>query len=98
MKILALEMENSTNGKKEIQPFLKEEAQTVWRLTQAGQVREIYFDAERHTAVIVLEAEGKSEAEKIFGELPLAREGFIRFEIIPLAPYDGYTKLFNYDG
>jgi len=94
MKILALERENPVGEKKEIQPFLREEALAVWRLTQAGQMREIYFNAERHTAVIMLEAEGKSEAEKLLGELPLVREGFIHFELIPLAPYDGYARLF----
>ncbi len=94
MKILALEVENDLNIPNEIQPFLKEEALTVWRLTQAGQVREVYFDAERHTAVIVLEASGTAEAEQILAQLPLVREGFIRFEIVPLVPYDGFARLF----
>ena len=95
MKILALEVENALIIPNEIQPFLKEEARTVWRLTQAGQLREIYFDAERHTAVIILEASGTAEAKQILAQLPLVREGFIAFELVPLAPYDGYARLFN---
>jgi hypothetical protein len=44
--------------------------------------------------VIILEAANIKEAEEILSRLPLARERFIHFEIIPLAPYDGFARLF----
>jgi hypothetical protein len=34
------------------------------------------------------------EAAKILDQLPLVREGFISFKLIPLAPYDGFARLF----
>jgi muconolactone delta-isomerase len=95
MRILALEVENLERMQKDIQPFLQEEARMVWKLAQSNSIREIYFHAENHTAVIMLEASGKEEAQQILDQLPLVREGFIHFDVIPLAPYDGYARLFR---
>ncbi len=61
-------------------------------------MREIYFNAERHTVVIMLETSGMAEAEEILNQLPLVRESFIHFELIPLAPYDGFARLFSQGG
>lgn len=94
MKILALEVENHAAPQKDIQQYLKEEAQTVWRLVQTGKIREIYFQAEGHKAVIMLETATKSEAVEILDQLPLVREDFIQFNVMPLVPYDGFARLF----
>jgi muconolactone delta-isomerase len=94
MKILALEKELSGATSEQFQPFLKEEARSVWELQQAGVLREAYFHAEAHTAVLVLECPDQNAARQALASLPLVKAGLIEFELIPLAPYDGYARLF----
>jgi hypothetical protein len=93
MKILALEIENPACAQTVNQELLREEALAVKQLMQAGWIREIYFHAEALTAVIVMEAQDRSEAEAFLFGLPLVRSGAIRFDIIPLEPYDGFNRL-----
>ena len=94
MKILAIETELkklNSNSDKEI---LKDEARAVLELQQKDILREIYFD-ENHCAVLILECNDKTEAEKILSELPLVKSGFIRFDIRELHPYTGFSRLFE---
>lgn len=95
MKILALEIESTQKTQKDINDYLMEEARAAWDLLQQGVIREIYFHAEDHTAVIMLEAGSEMEAAKTLDQLPLVREGFISFKLIPLTPYDGFARLFH---
>ena len=94
MKILALERELPGATAKKFQPLLKDEARRVWELQQSGVLREVHFDARQHTAVLTLECGTLGEAQRLLSGLPLAAAGLIEFEIIPLAPYDGYARLF----
>ena len=94
MKILALEKELPGATAEAFQPLLKEEARHVWELQQSGELREIYFNSNLHTAVLVLECPSVKEARRLLSSLPLVAAGLIEFEIIPLAPYDGFTRLF----
>jgi hypothetical protein len=95
MKILALEKELPDITAESFQPLLKMEARRVWELQQSGVLREIYFDADRHNAVIILECNGAEEARNILATLPLVAAGLIAFDIIPLVPYDGFARLFT---
>ena len=63
MKILALENELPGLTTADFVPHLKDEARRIWDLQQSGAVREVYFTADRHTAVLVLEC-GDAEACK----------------------------------
>jgi hypothetical protein len=94
MKILALEKEcpEATNG--QFQPHLKPEAMRVWELYQKGIIREAYFHAEQHQAVLVLECSDMSEAHMVVESLPLVQAGMITFDLLPLIPYDGFARLF----
>lgn len=94
MKFLALEVELPGATAADFAPRLKAEAQGVWDLQQAGILREIYFRADQHTAVIVLECGSAAEAQAVLSSLPLVEAGLIQFEIIPLAPYSGFARLF----
>ena len=94
MKILALERELKPIAADQHQALLQDEAREVWRLQQENIIREIYFDARNHTAVILLEREDLQEAEEILKCLPLVDAGLIEFEMIPLKPYDGFARLF----
>ena len=94
MKILALEEEVPGVTAEGFRPHLEAEAARVWELYRAGVVRELYFRPDRHTAVLVLECAGPDAARQVLGSLPLVQAGLITFEVIPLAPYDGFARLF----
>jgi muconolactone delta-isomerase len=94
MKILALEKELPGATAEAFRPHLKAEAYRVWELQQSGALREIYFRADQHTAVLILECVDVEEARRTLSSLPLVIAGLIEFEIIPLAPYDGFARLF----
>lgn len=94
MKILALEREMPGSQPEAFQPWLRAEAATVWELHLQGVIRELYFNAEEHTAILVLECEDLQAARRILDRLPLVESGLIDFELIPLAPYDGFARLF----
>ena len=95
MKFLALEKELPDTTAEQFLPLLREEARRVWEIQQAGLLREIYFDANLHTAVLVLECSAVEEAGEVLATLPLVKAGLITFDLIPLIPYDGYARLFS---
>jgi muconolactone delta-isomerase len=95
MKILALEKEKPGASAEAFQPLLKAEARRIWELQQSGILRESYFRAEQHTAVLVLECGNIEEARRFLSSLPLVAAGLIDFEVIPLVPYDGFVRLFG---
>jgi hypothetical protein len=95
MKILALEKDVPGIESDRFAPHLKAEASKVWELTQSGVLREVYFRKDRRSAVLMLECSDEAEARRILGDLPLVREGLTEFEIIPLEPYDGLSRLFR---
>ena len=97
MRILALEREAPNVTPEQCRPHLKAEAATAWRLYQAGVIRELYFRADAHSAVLVLECAGVEEARAALSSLPLVREGLITFDLIPLIPYPGFSRLFDGD-
>ena len=97
MKILAIEREASGTANVEANSLLEAEARKVWDLQVAGVVREIYFRSDRREAVLMLECSGVDEANTILSALPLVHEGLISFEVIPLSPYTGLSRLFAGD-
>jgi len=94
MKFLALERELAGATADKFQPHLKDEARRVWELQQTGALREIYFHAEEHTSVLMLECADEAEVRRLLATLPLVQAGLIEFNVIPLAPYDGFARLF----
>jgi len=95
MKILALECELPGASIEQFKRHSKSEAARAWELYQAGVLRELYFRADRRTAVLILECKDTEEASQILDTLPFVEAGLIKFEIIPLVPYDGFERLFN---
>ncbi len=95
MKILAIEREGPGCNPDFFQPLLKAEANRVWDLQQCGFVREIWFIASDHTAVIILECESVEDARAQLQKLPLVQAGLINFDLLPLVPYDGFARLFE---
>jgi hypothetical protein len=95
MKILAFEVDTPGSEDEDFRPYLKDEARRAWELTQAGIIREAYWRQDEHSAVLVLECSGMDEARKAVESLPLVKAGLIEFQLIPLAPYDGFARLFG---
>ena len=95
MKILAIEIESDGVTPEQFQPHLRAEARSVWDLYQSGMIGELYFRADRSTAVLILECAEIAEAEQTLSTLPLVKAGLIRFEMIPLVPYPGFARLFE---
>lgn len=94
MKILAIEKETPDITPAQFKPYLRDEALRVWELYQAGVIRELYFRQDRPEAVLVLECAGAGEAGRLLDSLPLVKAGLISFELLPLAPYPGFARLF----
>ncbi len=95
MKILAIEKEYTGKKVEDFQPHLKAEARQVWKLYKKGVIREIYFRADRTSAVLILECKNLEEAKEKLSTLPLVLEDLIYFDFIPLAPYPGFERLFK---
>ena len=95
MKILAIEREVPGMTEEMFHPHLEEEAGRVWELYQAGIFREIYFTQEQSAAVIILECAGIDEADRALASLPLVTKGLISFDLLPLIPYPGFSRLFK---
>lgn len=95
MTILALEkaVPGITNEQFSVE-ILKAEARRIWELYQSSVLRELYFTADTHEAVLVLECDGADEARRRLSELPLMRAGLIDFRVLPLAAYSGFERLF----
>ncbi len=95
MKYLAIEKERPGATAEDFEPYLAAEAEQAWALYTQGIVRELYFRADQHIAVLVLECSEEGSACKALNSLPLVQNGLISFELIPLIPYDGYSRLFG---
>ena len=95
MKIIALEIENSTATAEEFKKYANAEAEKAWELQQSGFIREIYFRANENRAVLILEANSVEEARVQLQQLPLVKNKFIDFELIPLKAYPGFARLFK---
>lgn len=95
MKFLALEQELIDATPSAFQPYLKAEAARAWELYQSGVLREMYFRADQHTAVLMLECADLAAARAVLDSLPLVKARLITFDIIPLAPYPGFARLFE---
>ena len=96
MKILALGKEvPGVTDDQFTEDLLKAEARKAWELYQSGVLRELYFTADSHEAVLVLECDGADESRRLLTELPLMRAGLIDFRVIPLVAYPGFERLFG---
>ena len=96
MKLLALERDvPGVVAAQFTSEILRAEASRAWALHQAGVIRELYFRADAHAAVLVLECADAAEAEAALAGLPLVAAGLISFEVIPLTAYPGFARLFG---
>ncbi len=98
MMILAMEREVRGKPRKAMEPYLQEEASQVWELVQDGVIREIHFRQDRNELVLLMDCRDDEEAKEKLGRLPLVEKGFITFDLIPLRPYEAYSRTFSSNG
>ena len=96
MKVLAIGHPRSGVGWEHIAPYVGEQARSVWERYEIDRVREFYLRADhRPGAVLVLECDDVTQAERLVATLPMAKAGLLDFELIPLRPYMGFRELFE---
>lgn len=95
MKVLAIERELPGVIDADFEPHLAAEAARAWDLYQDGVIRELYFRADRHEAVLVLESTTIEQARQVLDTLPLVQNRLIDFDLIALRPYPGFARLFG---
>lgn len=90
--VIAKVAENTPPEK--VLPYVKPEAEKVWKYYASDVVRGVYYIADMSGAVLIVEAENLENAQAIVAELPMAQQNVLNFEIIPLKPYKGLEALF----
>lgn len=86
MKIFAVTEVLPKVTEAQIAAHQKEEAAIGSKLAAAGFIREAYSRQDARGAVMVLESASVEEARRQINTLPLAREGLMEIELIPVRP------------
>lgn len=94
MKVLAIERERPGVTDADFEPHLAAEAARAWELYRDDVIRELYFRADRHEAVLILECANIEQARQVLETLPLVQNRLIDFDLMPLRPYPGFARLF----
>ncbi|HEX8035908.1 MAG TPA: hypothetical protein VF510_18780 [Ktedonobacterales bacterium] len=96
MKILVLPKPRVDVPVERLQQHAEEEIRAVWDLYAQGICREFYTRlAEPGRVVLMFESAGVEAAREALATLPFARLNLIDFDLIPLAPFVGLTRLFQ---
>ena len=94
MKVLVLPKPRPDASREAMLPHAADEIRAVWQLYAQGIVREFYDRAnEPGRVVLMLEAASAEAAWEALETLPFARLHLIDFDVIPLAPFGGVTRL-----
>lgn len=75
-------------------PLGKEEALKAWEFYAAGLLRWVASRTDKRGIVAIFEAGDTEEVRKAVESMPMVKAGFIAAELIPLAPYVGFERLF----
>src|SRR5579864_8320476 len=96
MKMLVLPKPIEGVSREEMLRHAPAEIQAVWELYKQGIVREFYTRAnEANRVVLVLESPSEEAARNALATLPFAQRHLIDFDVIPLAPFIGLSRLFQ---
>ncbi len=99
MKILVLPKPIEGVRRESLEEHAEEEIRAVWDLYAQGIIREYYVRAaEPGRVVLMLECASVGAATDALATLPFARMHLIDFDVIPLAPFVGLTRLFQAAG
>ena len=96
MKILVLPKPIEGVAREELLQHAGSEIQAVWELYAQGICREFYTRAnEPGRVVLMFECATMEAAKEALATLPFAQLHLIDFDLIPLAPFTGLTRLFR---
>lgn len=96
MKILVMPKPIEGVTREELLKHAPEEIRAVWGLYEQGICREFYTRVnEPGRVVLMLESATLEAAEEALATLPFARLHLIGFDLIPLAPFTGLSRLFQ---
>ena len=96
MKILVLPKPIEGVSREELLSHSAAEIQAVWKLYAQGICREFYTRAnEPGRVVLVFESASEEAAREALATLPFAQLHLIDFDVIPLAPFTGLSRLFQ---
>ena len=96
MKILVMPKPIEGVSREEMLQHDAAEIQAVWELHAQGICREFYTRAnEPGRVVLMFESASVEEAREALATLPFAQLHLIDFDVIPLAPFTGLSRLFQ---
>lgn len=96
MKILVLPKPIEGVSREAMLQHAAEEIQAVWRLYTQGICREFYTRAnEQGRVVMIFEAADVESTREALSTLPFVQLHLIDFDLIPLAPFLGLSRLFQ---
>ena len=96
MKILVLPKPRPDVAREKLLAHADAEIRAVWELYAQGICREFYVRAnEPGRVVLMFECASVEDAKEALATLPFAQLELIDFELIPLAPFTGLTRLFQ---
>lgn len=96
MKILVLPKPRADVPLERLQQHAEAEIRAVWDLYVQGICREFYTRlAEPGRVVLMFESASVEAAREALATLPFARLNLIDFDLIPLAPFVGLSRLFQ---
>lgn len=96
MKILVLARRHEDVSLDQMRPHFKAEVEAIWRLYTQGFIREFYTRADHGgPAILTVESDSVESAGQVLAQLPLVELQMIDLELIPLAPFNGLTHLFQ---
>jgi len=96
MKILVLPKPIEGVSREELLSHAAAEIQAVWELYAQGICREFYTRAnEPGRVVLMFESASIEAAKEALATLPFAQLHLIDFDLIPLAPFTGLSRLFQ---
>jgi hypothetical protein len=97
MKILVMPKPRPGVPAEELQRHAAEEIRAVWDLYAQGICREFYTrQAEPGRVVLMFECASVEEAQAALATLPFVERNLIDFDLIPLAPFAGLARLFQF--
>lgn len=96
MKVLVLPKPMEGIPREQLLQRAREEIRAVWDLYEQGIVREFYTRVnEPGRVVLILESASVEAAQEALATLPFAQLHLLDFDVIPLAPFVGLTRLFQ---
>lgn len=99
MKILVLPKPRDGVARESMLEHADAEIRAVWQLYAQGVCREFYARAtEPGRVVMMFESASVQAAADALATLPFVRLGLIDVDVIPLAPFEGLTRLFQAAG